>query len=55
LLAGASNGHQTLTPRFVEKTLERIALEDDPACHRPQLPIERRHADGTVVSGVIAA
>jgi uncharacterized protein len=31
LLAGASNGHQTLTPRFVEKTLERVALEDDPA------------------------
>jgi CxxC motif-containing protein (DUF1111 family) len=25
------------------------------ACHRPQLPIERRQADGTVVSGVIAA
>jgi uncharacterized protein len=31
LLAGSSSGHQTLTLLFVEKTLERIALEDDPA------------------------
>lgn len=31
LLAGSSGGHQHLTPQFVERTLERIALEDDPA------------------------
>jgi hypothetical protein len=31
LLAGSSSSHQTLTPLFVEKTLERVALEDDPA------------------------
>jgi hypothetical protein len=31
LLAGSSSSHQTLTPQFVERTLERVALEDDPA------------------------
>ena len=31
LLAGSSEGPKTLTVGFVEQTLERIALEDDPA------------------------
>jgi hypothetical protein len=31
LLAGGANDQKTLTSVFVEQTLERIALEDDPA------------------------
>jgi uncharacterized protein len=31
LLAGNPSGRQPLTPLFVERTLERVALEDDPA------------------------
>ena len=31
LLAGSSSSHQTLTSLFVERTLERVVLEDDPA------------------------
>jgi hypothetical protein len=31
LLAGSPSAQHTLTPSFVERTLERIALEDDPA------------------------
>ena len=31
LLAGSNLNHQILTPAFVERTVERVALEDDPA------------------------
>jgi uncharacterized protein len=31
LLAGSSGSHPVLTPLFVERTLQRVALEDDPA------------------------
>jgi uncharacterized protein len=31
LLAGSPAAHRTLTPSFVERTLQRMALEDDPA------------------------
>jgi uncharacterized protein len=31
LLLGSPSAQRTLTPLFVERTLERLALEDDPA------------------------